>query len=288
MLVTGATGHLGRAVVHYLLAHPQGHTIQALVRDPAKGADLQAAGAQLRQADYNDYASLVAAFEGVDKLYFVSSSDVINRAAQHANVVKAAAEAGVGHVYYTSFQRKTEDGSSPIAFVASGHLAAEQHLRESGLTYTILKHALYTDVLPQFLGEQVLQTGTIFLPAGEGKTSFASRQDMAEAGARLLLNEGYENQSVEIAGPTAHSLREVAALLSELAGKPIEYLSPSPEQFEQQLASFSVPAEAIQGALTFCQAIAQGEFDFPDATLGRVLGRAPQPVREYLKQAYQL
>jgi NAD(P)H dehydrogenase (quinone) len=288
ILVTGATGHLGRAVAQQLLQNPHNHTILALVRDLSKGTDLEAAGATLRQADYNDYASLVAAFQGVDKLYFVSSSDVPNRSAQHENVVKAATEAGVGHVFYTSFQRKTDDDRSPIAFVAAGHLHAENLLRASGLRYTLLKHALYTDVLPMFLGQNVLETGTIFLPAGEGRASFATRQDMAEAGAKLLLSTEPVVESYDIAGPQSHSLADVAAILSELAGKPVQYVSPSGEEFEQQLSSFGVPAEGIQGALTFCQAIAQGEFDFPTTTLAELLGREPESVKSYLKQAYSL
>lgn len=81
--------------------------------------------------------------------------------------MKAATEAKVGHTIYTSFQRKTEDASSPIAFVASGHLLAEKLIEESGLTYTILKHGLYAAILPMFMGENVLETGSVFLPAGE-------------------------------------------------------------------------------------------------------------------------
>ena len=288
ILVTGATGHLGRAVAQHLLSQPQDNTVLALVRELSKGADLEAAGATLRQGDYNDYASLVPAFQGVDKLYFVSSSDVPNRSAQHENVVKAATEAGVGHVFYTSAQRKTEDGSSPIAFVAEAHLQTERLLRASGLRYTLLKHALYTDVLPMFLGQNVLQSGTIFLPAGDGRTSFASRQDMSVAGAKLLLSTEPVAESYDIAGPQSYSLAEVAAILSELAGKPIQYVSPSGEEFEKQLAAYGVPAEGIQGALTFCKAIAQGEFDFPTQTLAELLGHEPESVKSYLKQTYSL
>src|SRR5215217_4037784 len=111
ILVTGATGQLGKAAVSELLQKVDANNISVLVRDPQKAEDLKEKGINVIKGDYNDYASLVAAFKGVNKLYFVSSSDVMKRFAQHQNVVKAAGEAGVGHIIYTSAQRKSEDGT---------------------------------------------------------------------------------------------------------------------------------------------------------------------------------
>jgi len=134
ILVTGATGHLGGATVHELLQKVAPSDIFVLVRDPQKSEDLKAKGVNIIKGDYNDYISLVAAFKEVDKLYFVSSSDVMNRFAQHQNVVKAAVEAGVRHIIYTSAQRKSEDGTSPIALVADAHWKTDNLIKESGLT----------------------------------------------------------------------------------------------------------------------------------------------------------
>ena len=168
ILVTGATGGLGKVVVETLLQTVRPDQLSVLARDPAKAADLQAQGVAVKQGDYSDYASLTAAFAGIDKLFLVSGNDLPNRVPQHTNVINAAKEAGVKHVVYTSFQRKTEDGSSAAAFIAEGHLATEKLLEASGLTYTILKNALYLEVLPLFMGP-VLDTGTLYLPAGEGR-----------------------------------------------------------------------------------------------------------------------
>src|SRR5215207_6303175 len=121
ILITGATGQLGRAAVDELLQKVNAGDISVLVRDPQKAAELKAKGINVIKGDYNEYASQVTAFKGIDRLYFVSSSDVMNRFAQHQNVVKAAVKAGVGHIFYTSAQRKSEDGSSPIALVADAH-----------------------------------------------------------------------------------------------------------------------------------------------------------------------
>jgi NAD(P)H dehydrogenase (quinone) len=109
---------------------------------------------------------------------------------------------------------------------------------------------------------------------------------MAVVGANLLLSTA--PVAYELAGPTSYSLADVAAILSELAIKPVQYVSPAPVEFEQQLRSFGVPAEGIRDVLTFCQAIAQGEFDFPSPTLAELLGHEPESLKDYLKQAYSL
>lgn len=287
ILITGATGHLGSEVIKLLIEKVGVENLAVLVRNPEKGAELAGKGVQVIQGNYEDYDSLVKAFQGVDKLYFVSSSEIVNRAAQHENVVKAAVEAQVGHLIYTSFQRKTEGDASPIALVAAGHLAAEAAILASGLTYTLLKHGLYTEIIPMFIGD-VLQTGTIFLPTGEGKVAFATRSDMAQAAIPVLTEPGYENKTYDFGGPESVSFADVAAILSELSGKTIQYVSPSPEAFHQALAGAGVPEEAIQGVSSFSAAIAQGEFDFPVTTLVPLLGHEPTSVKTFLKGVYGL
>jgi NAD(P)H dehydrogenase (quinone) len=287
ILVTGATGQLGREVVNQLLDKVKANDIHALVRDTAKADDLKSKGVSLVKGDYTNYESLVDAFTGVEKLYFVSSSDVMNRLTQHENVVKAADAAKVGHIFYTSAQRKSEDGTSPIGIVGDAHWKTDILLKKSGLTYTILKHALYADILPMFMGEKVLETG-IYLPAGDGKVSFATRKDMASVASVVLTTAGHENKVYEIAGETSYSFKDVAEILSDLSGKNVAYISPSAEEFSEVLRGKGLPEQMIMGTVTFCQAIAQGEFDFPNGTLKKLLGRDPQSVRDYLKTAYKL
>ena len=289
ILVTGATGGLGQAVVETLLKTVSPSQLAVLARDPAKAANLQAQGVSVRQGDYAAYTSLTAAFAGVDKLYFVATNSMAaaQRRTQHENVVRAATAAKVGHVVYTSFQRKTEDDSSPVAFIEAVHLATERLLHDSGLAYTILKHALYLDVFPPFFGP-VLETGTIYLPAGTGRGAYASRHDLGVAGAAVLTGAGHENQTYELAGPVTYSLADMAQVLSTLSGKSVRYISPSPDEFTAQLAQAGVPAENTQMAAALMAAIAQGEFDFPDPTLARLLGRPPESAAEFLKAAYSL
>ena len=287
ILVTGATGGLGKAVVENLLKTVGADQLSVLVRDPAKAADLQAQGVTVRQGDYTDYDSLTAAFAGIDKLLLVSGNDITQRVPQHTNVLKAATAADVQHLVYTSAQRKTDDGSSAVTFVTEAHLATEKLLKASGLTYTILKNTLYLDVLPQFMGP-VLETGTIYLPAGEGRGSFASRADMGAAGAAVLTGTGHENQTYEIASNESVSFTDIAKILTNLAGKPIHYVSPTAEEFGTQLAQAGVPAMGIQMAASFSVAIAQGEFDLPGSALEKLLGRKPESAADFLKAAYKL
>jgi NAD(P)H dehydrogenase (quinone) len=288
LLITGATGNLGTAFIDELIGKKGVKNISALVRDLSKAGKLKEKGVQLIQGDYNDYNSLVTAFTGMDKLYFISGSDVLNRAMQHENIVKAAKSAKVGHIIYTSFQRKTDDKSSPIALVASAHILAEKLIRESGLTYTIMKHALYTDFVPIFMGDQVLNSGVIFLPAGNGKTSFTLRSDMASAGVAVLTGEGHENKTYEISANKSYSFYDIAQILTELSGKQIKYAAPDVETFSKTLEQAGVPKDAIQGTASFCLAIAQGEFDFPDNTLEKLIGRKPESLKDFLKKAYKL
>jgi|WetSurMetagenome_2_1015567.scaffolds.fasta_scaffold24475_2 NAD(P)H dehydrogenase (quinone) len=288
ILITGATGQLGSAVVNELIEKKLTKNLSVLARDLSKVSKLKETGVHLVQGDYNNYNSLIKAFKGVDKLYFVSGSDVLNRSPQHENIVKAAKEANVGHVIYTSFQRKTDDATSPIAFVAKAHILAEKLIKESGLTYTIMKHALYADIVPTFMGDQVLNSGVIFLPAGNGKASFTSRKDMASAGVAVLTGKGHENKIYEISVDRSYSFSDVAVLLSELSGKQIHYAAPDADTFSKALEKAGVPKDGILVMTSFCKAISQGEFDFPDKTLEKLIGRKPESLKDFLKIAYRL
>src|SRR5690606_13650445 len=116
----------------------------------------------------------------------------------------------------TSAQRKSEDGTSPIGIVGDAHVKTDDSIKSSGLTYTILKHGLYTDILPMFMGDQVIESGAIVLPAANGKASYATRADLAVAGANILTSNGHENKVYELGGTTSDSFGDIAEMLTEL------------------------------------------------------------------------
>jgi NAD(P)H dehydrogenase (quinone) len=194
ILITGATGNFGKATIDFLLEKgARLGSIAALVRDRKKAVDLLSKGIIVMIGDYDNYASLVYAFKGVHKLLLVSGTDLENRGKQHENVIKAAKEAGVKHILYTSYERKNETENSPVAFLAHTHSYTEKVIKESGIPYTIFRNNVYTDMLPFYLGEKVSETGVVF-PAGETPVAFTLRSDMAEATANVLMSEGHENK----------------------------------------------------------------------------------------------
>lgn len=287
ILVTGATGHFGKSTIDFLLEKGISSTnIVALVRDEEKAADIKSKGVALRIGDYDNYNSLLNAFTGVEKLLFVSGSAILNREAQHQNVVKAAKEAGVKHIVYTSFLGKNETESSPLWLVAQSHLQTEAWLKESGMDYTILKNTLYMDFVPAFLGEKVLETGVIYLPAGTGKVGAVLRSEMAEATATILASSNQAGKTYRFTNSEAFSYQEVAQQLSEITGQTINYLSPTADEYAQTLTALGVPADFIGLFSSFAVAQAKGELELVGSDLEQLLGRKPTSVKTFLTQVY--
>jgi len=285
ILVTGASGHLGKATIDFLLKKVPANQISALVRSEAKAAEFTEKGIAVHIGDYTDYDSMVKAFAGTDKLFLISSSDLGgDRSVQHINAIKAAKAAGVQHIVYTGFDLKDPDHTA-LAAVEDAHKKTAAYLKTSGLRYTLLNNNLYADVLPQFLGEKVLETG-VFFPAGSGKVPFATRMDMAEASAILLASDDYKENVYAFASDTVYSFDDIAKILSELSGKEVPYLNPSKETFINQMKGFGVPETAAGFMAAFGEAIANDELDTKRTVLPALLGRKPTTLKEYLKSVY--
>lgn len=286
ILVTGATGHYGKAAIDFLLKKGiSANNIAALVRDESKAEDLKNKGINLKVGDYDNYNSLVEAFENVDKLLLVSSTDISKREKQHQNAINAAKEAGVKHIVYTGFARKNETETSPLALLAKSHIETEKNIKAAGIPYTILDNNLYFDTIPMFAGEKVLETG-IFFPAGDGKAAFALRNDMAEAAANILTSEGHENRTYSFSNTENVSFQQIADILGELKGKDIQYISPDVKTYKDTLSKAGVPVEYAELFTGFGEAIQQGEFTSENTDLSKILGRKPLSLKEFLTQTY--
>ena len=190
--ITGATGQLGRIVVSKLKEKVAADSIVALVRSKEKAADL---GVEAREANYDEPATLDQALQGIDTLLLISSSEVGKRAPQHQNVIDAAKKNGVKRIVYTSLLRADNSSLS----LATEHIATEAALRESGLSYTVLRNGWYNENYAGTIPGAVAG-GAIIGSAGEGKISAASRADFAEASVVVLTNEGNEAKGYELAG----------------------------------------------------------------------------------------
>ncbi len=287
ILVTGATGQFGKSAIDFLLEKGISSTnIVALVRNEEKAIELKKQGVVLRIGDYDNYTSLVNAFNGVEKLLFVSGSNILNRNAQHHNVVLAAKEAGVKQVVYTSFLGKNETETSPLWVVAESHLKTEALLKESGMDYTILKNTLYMDFVPSFIGENVLESGVIYLPAGNGKVGAVLRSEMAEATANILTSDQHAGKTYRLTNHQAFSYQEVAQLLSEITGKTINYISPTKDEYVQTLKGYGVPADYIGVFAGFAVAQANGELETVGSDMEQLLGRKPTSIHTFLNLIY--
>ncbi len=236
IVITGATGQLGRLVIQSLLNKLPASQIVAAVRNPARAADLAAQGVQVRQADYTDPALLEAAFQGAEKVLLISSSEIGQRAAQHRNVIDAAKKAGVSLVAYTSILHADR---SPLGLAAE-HAATEAYLRESGLPHVLLRNGWYTE---NYLAsvEPALQHGAFIGSAGEGRISSAARVDYADAAAVALTLPNQSGKVYELAGDDSYTLTEFAAELSRQSGKPVPYVNLPEADYKAALLGAGLP-----------------------------------------------
>lgn len=283
ILVTGANGNLGKAMIDFLLKKIEPSQIAALVRDSKKGEELKTKGIEIRIGDYFDYSSLVNAFKGIDKLLLISSGSLEDRTKQHINAVDAAKEAGVKHIVYTSVVNPSP--SSSFSAVQS-HIETESHLKQSGITYTIFRNTLYLDVIPMLIGDAV-QHGKIYYPAGEGKVGFAARVDMAEALANVISSRGHENKIYEITGSTPYSFHDIAKALSEATQKQIEYVDIPLDVMKEELVKINLPPALIELYASMAKAIKQNELTYVDSSLEKLLGRKPVGLKEFFKNVFQ-
>lgn len=269
--ITGATGQLGRLAVAALKTRVPAGSLVALVRDPAKAADL---GVPVRAFDYTSAPeAMTAALRGVDTLVLISSNDFNDRAGQHRAVIAAAKAAGVSHLIYTSILK----GDASPMLLAADHIATEAAIRASGLAFTMLRNGWYTENMTGSLGAAVAH-GAMIGSAGEGRLSAAARADYAEAIAVVAAGEGHKGKVYELAGDTGFTMAEMAAEVSRQTGKQIPYNSLPADTYAGILAGFGLP-EGFAKVLADSDVKAADGALFDDShTLSRLIGRPTTPM----------
>jgi NAD(P)H dehydrogenase (quinone) len=279
--VTGATGKLGRATLQYLLARGVApETIRPIVRDLAKARDLVDGKFDVAYGNYIDATLLEAAFSGVDKLLFISTSALgEERMLHHRNVVNAAKGAGVSHIVYTSVVKP-----APVAcFAASpGHFQTEVLIRDAGIPHTFFRNNLYLDIVP-FLFGGALASGTLTHSGGNGRIGFVAREDIAEALATVLTSEGHLNHEYPITVSRAcYGLAEIAAELGAASGRSIGYAPVGPDEFRRSLEQANLPPPVVAMSVALGDAVRAGEFDLSYPVFEKLLGRAPVSLKDFL------
>lgn len=280
LLVTGASGHMGRRVVELLL-EAQAGTIIAATRSPEKLADLSQQGVIVRHADFDDPASLAEAFAGVDRLLLISTDALGEpglRLRQHQTAVKAAEAAGVNHVVYTSLVNPGPD--SPV-LIAPDHHGTEMALAASKLNWTVLRNNIYAEVLIPTLS-QAAQTGQLFSAAGQGKTAYVTREDCARAAAAALASDFDGRRTLNVTGPEALSRTDLATIATQLTGKPVAYIPLESEAMIQGMVGAGLPRFVAELLASFDTGIAQGKFSAVSNAAQELTGRQPAHMADFL------
>lgn len=286
ILVTGATGQLGSAVVRRLLERTKGADIAALVRDERKAADLAERGVSIRVGDYDDTAALDRAMEGVDRVLLVAGTDPERRVQQHQNVIDAARRAGVELIGFAS--RSLNDIHASENTLMGDYFETEDRIRRSGLSHVLFRNALYLDTVPVYVGgARVFETG-IQLPAGDGKVAYALRSEMGEALANAMLDHAGANRTYVIAAPRAYSFGDVAAALTEVSGRTVEYTQISDEEYVAKLVQAGVPEHLARRYLGFSSDIRTNQLDETSSDLQPLLGREPASLSQGLREVFAL
>jgi len=277
VVVTGATGQLGRLTVEALLRRGvPASDVVATGRDVTGIKDLADRGVVVRRADFTDPGSLATAFAGADKLLLISASiPVDERVANHRRVIDAALAAGVSLVAYTS----TLQADTAATIIGATHRATEEYLRERRVPSVLLRNGWYlenyTDQLPL-----ILRAGAVVGAVGQGRVSAASRTDYAEAAAVALTTEGHVGAVYELGGDEAFTLAELAATISAAAGKQITYTDLPADRLVEVLAGAGLPAGLAEVLADADLGLRRGELFTGSGDLGRLIGRPTTPLAD--------
>lgn len=270
--VTGVTGAVGGAVARHLA--DAGLPQRLLARTPSRAPALP--DATVHEVAYGEHAASVAALTGVTTLLMVSAAEDEHRLAQHVAFVDAAAEAGVRHVVYTSFQ-----GAAPHATftLARDHHATEERIRASGMAWTFLRDAFYIDFVSRLVGDD----GVIRGPAGDGRVAAVTRADVAEVAATSLRDpDAHASATYELTGPEALTMGEIAATVAAAQGRPVTYRDETLAEARASRAVWDAPEWQLEAWISTYTAMAAGEMEHVSGDVERVLGRRPTSLAEFL------
>src|SRR5471030_502405 len=276
--VSGASGHLGRAVVSQLLLRPGGHEVVAITRTP----EAVSGPVQGRYGDYNQPDNLVEAYAGLDRLLVITTVDPEpgKRGAQNVAAIDAAVKAGVKHIVFMSAVG-TRQEEEPAR--GASYWRGEQHLIAVAPAWTILRMNFYAEAFVQ-LAQAALRQG-VLTGLAENRAAFVARDDVAEAAAGILIGDGHAGAIYNATGPERLSGAERAAIIAEITGQPLAFLAITQEQLRAGLTQAGLPAGAVHIVVSIQASFAAGAFDIVTGDVERLGGRPPKPLRDVLARA---
>jgi NAD(P)H dehydrogenase (quinone) len=280
--VTGASGQLATGVVRHLLMRSSASDIVAVTRSPEKLAAFSSQGVNVRSGDFNDAAGLEKAFSGVERLLIIPGSDLTPnvRPGQHRTAISAAIAAGVGHIIYVSSigaRPGTSDG------IMETHFATEQALITSGATWTLLRMSIYAEMLLDG-AKQALSTHTYAALSG-APAAYLVRDDLAAAAAGLLTSNGHEGVTYHASGPASLTAAQIAEIIAKVARTNVQFSAITVPQLESGLAAAGLPMVIVKAISRFQQALQAGAFDVITGDVGRLSGRQPESVEDFLSRS---
>lgn len=278
IIVTGANGQLGRAIVERLLERLPAAQLGVSVRNPQEASGLLERGVRVRPGDFADAASLRHAFEGAEQVLIVSAATTGELALrQHRTAIEAAQAAGARRILYTSHM-----GASPTSAFSPmpDHAATEAMLQACGVPFTALRNGFYAASGRMLMG-QAFATGKLVAPE-DGPVSWTAHADLAEAAAIVLAERRFEGRTPPLTGSQSLTLADLAAVASELTGRPITRVTVSDDEYRASLVAHGVPGSQADMLVGLFVASRRGEFAAVDPTLERLLGRPPRTLREVL------
>ena len=279
IIITGASGHLGRTVAENVLDRADPAGVVLVTRDPSRLADLAERKADVRRGDFTDPGSLADAFAGATKVLVISLDRVGERVDAHKAAIDAAVAAGAQSIAYTSAVNPSD--SNPL-FVAHEHRETEEHLRASGAAWTMLRNSIYTEILLAG-AEAALASGRHVTNEGDGRVSYVARADCAAVAAAVLTTDGHDGMEYDITGPESLSAHDVAALYSELSGRPVEVLLVDDHAYAAGLVEHAGMPEAVARVYTtFGTGTRRGYSGALSTTVTDLTGRTPMSARDVL------
>jgi NAD(P)H dehydrogenase (quinone) len=290
--MTGASGRYGRLATEKLIAQGRARDLILITRAPAKLADCEKAGCEVRYGDFDKPETLRAAVSGADKLMLISGTRVGARVRQHRAAIDAAAVTGVRHIVYTSFVNV--DPANP-AIVTIDHRETESMITSSGLAYTFLRDAHYADAMILNAGPGFIASGTWLTSTQGGREAMVWREDCVDCAVAVLTQDGHENKAYPVTGPNRENFTEVAAMLAEVTGRPIRVVETDDAGMYAHFDALGIPREPVDDQtvagipwnsddmVSFERAIREGFLDVCTDDVQRLTGRRARSVRELIE-----